>query len=47
MTAATITDVMIPSFSSIFQEFAFQIETVVTRIGFTAPGIDAHGASLA
>ena len=47
MTAATITDVMLPSFSIIVQEFAFQIETVVIRIGCTASGIDVHGAYLA
>ena len=44
MTAATITDVMLPSLSIILQEFAFQIETVVIRIGCTASGIHLHGA---
>jgi len=44
MTAATITDVMLPSFSTILQEFAFQIETVVIRIRGTASGMDLHGS---
>ncbi len=44
MTAATITDVMLPSFSTILQEFTFQVETVVTKIGCTASGIDVYGA---
>ncbi len=44
MTAATITDVMLPSFSTILQEFALQIETVVFRICGTASGMDLHGS---
>ena len=43
MTAATITDVMLPSFATILQEFALQIETVVVRIRCTASGMDLHG----
>ena len=44
MTAATITDVMLPSFATILHEFAFQIETVVFRICGTASGRDLHGS---
>ena len=44
MTAATITDVMLPSFATILHEFAFQIETVVFRICCTVSGMDLHGS---
>ncbi len=45
MTTATISDkVMLPSLSTILQEFAFQIETVVIRIRCTASGMDLHGS---
>ncbi len=44
MTAATITDVMLPSFATILHELAFQIETVVFRIRGTASGMDLHGS---
>ncbi len=45
MTTATISDkVMLTSLSTILQEFAFQIETVVIRIGCTASGIGLHGS---
>ena len=45
MTTATISDkVMLPSLSTILQEFAFQIETFVSRIRCTASGIDLHGS---
>ena len=44
MTAATITDVMLPSFATILHEFAFQIEIVVFRICGTASGRDLHGS---
>ncbi len=45
MTTDTISDkVMLPSLSTILQEFAFQIETVVIRIRCTASGMDLHGS---
>ena len=44
MTAATITDVMLPSFATILHELAFQIETVVFRICGTASGMGLHGS---
>ena len=44
MTAATITDVMLPSFATILHEFALQIETVVFRICCTVSGMDLHGS---
>ncbi len=44
MTAATITDVMLPSFATMLHELAFQIETVVFRICGTASGMDLHGS---
>ncbi len=45
MTTATISDkVMLPSLSTILQEFAFQIEIVVIRIRCTASGMDLHGS---
>ncbi len=46
MTAATITDVMLPSFATILHELAFQIEIVVFRICGTASGRDLHGSPL-
>ena len=45
MTTATISDkVMFSSLSTILQECAFQIETVVFRICCTASGMDLHGS---
>lgn len=45
MTTATISDkVMLSSFPTTVQEFAFQIETVVIRIRCTASGMDLHGS---
>jgi len=45
MTTATISDkVMLSSLSTILQELAFQIETVVIRIRCTASCMRLHGS---